>query len=85
MWSPDQQQQLDLGAYLKCTFSVHPRLSNSESLEVGPSICSFTYPSGDAGGPQCWTNICLFIDTAQVLFSIFLLSLLTTEVPLRHF
>ena len=44
MWSPDQWQQTDLGAYLKCTFSVHPRPSNLESLEVGPAICSFTNP-----------------------------------------
>ena len=38
-----------------------------------------------AGGPWCWTKLCLFIDTGQVLSSIFLLSLLTTEIPLLHF
>ena len=66
MWSPDQKQQPDLRAYLICTFSVHPRPSNSKSLEVGPAICSFT---GDADGPQCWTKLCLFIDIGQILLS----------------
>lgn len=37
MWSQDQQQQPSLGAYLKCTFSVHLRPGSSECLEVGPS------------------------------------------------